>query len=115
MPPVVEWRTIRFGPDIISKDSNRDDTLMAAEVVCPSIQLTDLWWQANEDANNGELFDGNEAKRTSQIEKFETDNGKSLDTKQRPWDGIPLSSSESVGHHLAQKIFCQILYYDALV
>mmetsp|Transcript_4466 Transcript_4466/g.5102 ORF Transcript_4466/g.5102 Transcript_4466/m.5102 type:complete len:837 (+) Transcript_4466:63-2573(+) len=99
MPPVEEWKSFRFGPDMIGKNSNGDDTLMA-EVVHP----VDRPIMANEDANGRLLI------RATQQNGETENNGVSMPNNDH--DGIPLSS-ESVGH-LAQHKFCRILY-DALV
>ena len=92
MPPVEEWKSFRFGPDMTS--SSEKGTIMA-EVVHP----VDRPLAAESDAN-GRLV----LKMVDRVKKVaETENDKR--------NGIPLSP-ESVGH-LAQHKFCRILY-DAL-
>lgn len=92
MPPVEEWKSFRFGPDMTC--SSEKGTIMA-EVVHP----VDRPLAAESDAN-GQLV----------LEKVDGEK-KVAETKKDRRDDIPLSP-ESVGH-LAQHKFCRILY-DAL-
>lgn len=91
MPPVEEWMSFRFGPDMTS--SSETGTLIA-EVIHPVDRPL-----ATESDANGRLV-------------LENDGGEKADTMTRDErDNLPLSP-ESVGH-LAQHRFCRILY-DAL-
>lgn len=93
MPPVDEWKQFRFGPNIICKDMNENDTLLATVTHPVDIPLV-----SNQDAN-GKLS----------IIKSDIGEGLILNNNR---GNIPLSS-EPVGH-LAQHLFCRILY-DALI
>jgi 2-polyprenyl-6-methoxyphenol hydroxylase-like FAD-dependent oxidoreductase len=106
MPPVEEWKSFRFGPDMIGINSNGEDNLMA-EVIHP----VERPLMAEEDAN-GQLLMGPRRQKGFKNDSVKTDNNNDLSLPTNDHDGIPLSS-ESVGH-LAQHTFCRILY-DALV
>ena len=106
MPPVEEWKSFRFGPDMIGTNSNGEENLMA-EVIHP----VERPLMAEEDAN-GRLVMGPMRKQGFKNDNVKTVNNNDFSIPTNDHDGIPLSS-ESVGH-LAQHTFCRILY-DALV
>jgi 2-polyprenyl-6-methoxyphenol hydroxylase-like FAD-dependent oxidoreductase len=106
MPPVEEWKSFRFGPDMIGTNSNGEDNLMA-EVIHP----VERPLMAEEDAN-GRLVMGPIRQQGFQNDNVKTVNNNDFSIPTNDHDGLPLSS-ESVGH-LAQHTFCRILY-DALV
>jgi len=106
MPPVEEWKSFRFGPDMIGTNSNGEENLMA-EVIHP----VERPLMAAEDAN-GRLVMGPMRKQGFKNDNVKTVNNNDFSIPTNDHDGIPLSS-ESVGH-LAQHTFCRILY-DALV
>eukprot|EP00536_Pseudo-nitzschia_multiseries_P000064 jgi/Psemu1/282061/fgenesh1_pg.2_\ len=96
MPPVDEWKSFRFGPDMTCSAEN--DTIMA-EVVHP----VDRPLVAMADANG--ILVPSESESSADIYGTNGEYGRNN-------LGIPLSP-ESVGH-LAQHTFCRILH-DALV
>ncbi len=90
MPPVEEWMSFRFGPDMTS---SYETGTMIAEVIHP----VDRPLAAGLDANG----------------KLVLENGKGVGGTTEGKKGELALSPESVGH-LAQHKFCQILY-DALI
>jgi 2-polyprenyl-6-methoxyphenol hydroxylase-like FAD-dependent oxidoreductase len=93
MPPVEEWKSFLFGPDMTSKENN-----MMARVVHP----VDRPLMAHTDAN-GKLVVTDETTTTTTANGYNNNNNNNT---------LPLSEV-SVGH-LAQHTFCRILY-DAVM